>query len=401
MILIASMHIFFGIASSQDVMPDDISAGNITEYNEMEYTLLSPAQTNAIANISENITVANESDPFYWNNKGNALAELERYDEAIEAFNEAIRLDPNDPQTWSAKGISLMMQGKYDGAIKAYDEAIKLDPNDALIWNSKGIALGKQEKYDEAVEAFNEAIKIDPNYAGDWNNKGNALAELERYDEAIEAFNEAIRLDPNYAEAWTAKGISLMMQGKYDEAIKAYDEAIKLDRNNADARKFKDIAIKAQGKQAKLLLPGAIGGMSAYKIGQMTEVIHLDDNTIQLNLYLLDKDLNTVASDGWVFFSILDKEPKGTDIDSESEIFNKSYKVSKSSFKKDTRGLLGIENTVAYWISPKISYSEFTREPIGDKCWIAVKFKTPIDKILELKQDCDSDYSYNCPSFNY
>jgi len=190
-----------------------------------------------------------------------------------------------------------------------------------------------------------------------------------------------------------------MMQGKYNEAIKAYDEALKLDRNNADAKKFKDTAIKAQGRSSEL--SGSIGGMSAYKIGRMTEVIHLDDNTIQLNLYLLDKDLNTVASDGWVFFSILDKKPKGTDINSESEIFNKSYKVSKSSFKKETRGLLGIKNTVTYWISPKISYSEFTREPIGDICWIAVKFETPIYKILELKQDCDSDYSYNCPSFNY
>jgi tetratricopeptide (TPR) repeat protein len=32
---------------------------------------------------------------------------------------------------WFNKGVALDNQGKYDDAIKAYDEAIRLDPNDA------------------------------------------------------------------------------------------------------------------------------------------------------------------------------------------------------------------------------------------------------------------------------
>ena len=84
------MHILFGIASSQDVMPDDILAGNITEYNEMEYTLLSPSQTNATANISENITVANESDPIYWYNKGRSLQNDIRYNESTKTFDNLL-----------------------------------------------------------------------------------------------------------------------------------------------------------------------------------------------------------------------------------------------------------------------------------------------------------------------
>ena len=64
-----------------------------------------------------------------WYNKGLALADLVKYDEAIKAFNESIRLDPSHAAAWYSKGKALYNQDKYDEAIQAYDEAIKLDPN--------------------------------------------------------------------------------------------------------------------------------------------------------------------------------------------------------------------------------------------------------------------------------
>ena len=60
-------------------------------------------------------------------------------------------------------------QGKYDEAIKAYDEAIRLDPNLAMAWSNKGNALTGQGKYDEAMKAYDEAIRLDPNLASAWN----------------------------------------------------------------------------------------------------------------------------------------------------------------------------------------------------------------------------------------
>ena len=58
--------------------------------------------------------------------KGLALYNQGRYDEAIKAYNEAIRLDPEDAEAWFGKGSALDSLGKYDEAIKAYDEAIRL-----------------------------------------------------------------------------------------------------------------------------------------------------------------------------------------------------------------------------------------------------------------------------------
>jgi tetratricopeptide (TPR) repeat protein len=183
-----------------------------------------------------------------WFNKGFALHSLGRYDEAIKAYDEAIRLDPNLAGAWNNKGSALGKQGKYDEAIICYDEAIRLYPNYANAWSNKGSALGKQGKYDEAIKAFDEAIRLDPNYANAWYNKGETLIKQGKYDNAIKACDEAIRLDRNLAGAWTNKGVALGKQGKYADAIKACDEAIRLDPNLTMAWNNKGEALRKQGK---------------------------------------------------------------------------------------------------------------------------------------------------------
>ena len=185
-----------------------------------------------------------------WNNKGNALDDLGKYDEAIAAFNEAIRLDPKFAEAWSNKGIALIGQGKHDEAIKCFDEAIRLDPNLAMAWYNKGTVLDDDlvGKYEEAIKAYDEAIRLDPNDATAWSNKGCALVNQDKYEEAITAFDEAIRLNPKYAEAWSNKANALEDLGQYDEAIKAYDEAIKLDPNYTYAWNGKGIALRNLGQ---------------------------------------------------------------------------------------------------------------------------------------------------------
>ena len=192
-------------------------------------------------------TTFNDSDlARAWTCKGDALLNQGKFDEAIQACDEAIRLDPKYADAWANKGGGLYAQGKYDEAIQACDEAIRLDPKLAAAWNTKGIAL--KGKYDEAIQAFNEAIRLNPKIAVYWENKGVALNDQGKFDEAIQAYNEAIRLDPKYAKAWANKGNTLNAQGKYDEAIPALNEAIRLDPKLAAAWTNKGDALNDPGQ---------------------------------------------------------------------------------------------------------------------------------------------------------
>ena len=94
-----------------------------------------------------------------WVNKGAALAILGEFDEALQAFDEAIRLDPKATVAWYNKGLTLVYLGKFNEAIQAYDEAIRLDPGYALAWNNKGLAyraLGLHAEADAALARANE-----------------------------------------------------------------------------------------------------------------------------------------------------------------------------------------------------------------------------------------------------
>ncbi|HOI69131.1 MAG TPA: tetratricopeptide repeat protein [Methanothrix sp.] len=120
-------------------------------------------------------------------------------------------------------------QGEYDEAILAYDEAIRLEPEDAAAWNNKGNALDDLGRYDEAILAYDEAIRLDPEFAVAWYNKGNALRDVGKYDEAIKAYDQAISINPQYANAWNNKGVALQALGRTSEADAAFAKAEELE----------------------------------------------------------------------------------------------------------------------------------------------------------------------------
>ena len=74
----------------------------------------------------------------------------------------------------TAKAATLHNLGKYQEAIEWYDKALKIDRNN-LALNNKGLALNNLGKYQEAIEWYDKVLEIDPNNVYALNNKGLAL----------------------------------------------------------------------------------------------------------------------------------------------------------------------------------------------------------------------------------
>jgi len=125
---------------------------------------------------------------------------------------------------WVAEGIELGQEGKYAEAIKAYDEALKINPQDAKAWNKKGKTLSDLGRNDDAIKALDEALKINLQYAEAWYNKGTALYNLGRDDEGFKAYDEALKINPQDADAWNNRGV---FSSVLEEAMKLLELMVK------------------------------------------------------------------------------------------------------------------------------------------------------------------------------
>jgi tetratricopeptide (TPR) repeat protein len=249
-------------------------------------------------------------DDDFWYRKGNALFDLKRYEEALEAYEKAIELNPEDAaDAWNGKGSALEALGRYEEALEAYEKAIELNPEDAAdAWYDKGDALFDLKRYDEALEAYEKAIELNLEDAADaWYDKGNALYNLKRYDEALEAYEKAIELNlENPADAWYDKGDALHNLKRYDEALEAYEKAIELNledvadawngKGNAlyDLERYKE-ALKAYEKAIELDPKHA---NAWYNKGLLLETIEEYDKALEAYEKAIELNLEDPA-DAW------------------------------------------------------------------------------------------------------
>ena len=85
-----------------------------------------------------------------WHDKGIALSFLGKDNEALEAYDKAIPIDPNDVDTWHEKGLSLKKLGKDKDANKCFDKAKQLTKKAKLLqktWEIKFSSSSLIAKY--------------------------------------------------------------------------------------------------------------------------------------------------------------------------------------------------------------------------------------------------------------
>ncbi|MEJ5364052.1 MAG: YcaO-like family protein [Desulfosoma sp.] len=128
-----------------------------------------------------------------------ALERMERSEEALTLFEKSLRQNP-DPQELASIYVHIAScrkdLGRYDDALDALEEAEKINPGLKEIYNLKGFCLYKLKKHMKAIEAFEKAIEIDPGSAIDYANIGSNLRELGHEREALRLYEMALELDP-------------------------------------------------------------------------------------------------------------------------------------------------------------------------------------------------------------
>ena len=146
---------------------------------------------------------------------------------SVSLFEYMLSKAPNAPLHYSL-GNAYLNLGRYQDAVEAYKQAIKIKPDYADAHYYLGNAYDKLGRYQEAIEAFGQAIKIKPDYAEAHYNLGLAYGKLGRYQDAVESYKQTVRIKPDYAKAYINLGISYYKLGRYQDAVEPYKQAIRI-----------------------------------------------------------------------------------------------------------------------------------------------------------------------------
>lgn len=95
----------------------------------------------------------------------------------------------------------LLALGRFDVAIAAYDEFLRLYPGSGEAWHNRGMALAETKRFALAAQSFGRAVELRPDSAASWHNRGMSLAELGEFEQAARDHSQALAIQPDLPDA--------------------------------------------------------------------------------------------------------------------------------------------------------------------------------------------------------
>ncbi len=143
-------------------------------------------------------------------------------------LKQHLEQEPESLEGWYNLGYVLSDMNREEEAVRAYDEALSIDNGIFEIWFNKANALYNLADFKAARICYEKALDINPDDAEGWNNLGNCLSRLTEGKKALEAYTRAVALDPTYAEAFYNKANCHFIEGEDEHAIAYAELAVQL-----------------------------------------------------------------------------------------------------------------------------------------------------------------------------
>ena len=163
---------------------------------------------------------------------GAIYAEIkENYQAAEATFNAGMVLDPNNIDIQLSLGDLFMAQNDLDKAIKTYCDAINVDPLNFMSYAKAGLALWEKDYLEESVVAFHKSIELNPDFEIAQNNLG--VVYLDGYGDpknSLEYFKNAISINPNYTLAYFNLARAYQALGDKSNAAEYYQMTMDLNK---------------------------------------------------------------------------------------------------------------------------------------------------------------------------
>jgi len=178
------------------------------------------------------------------------------------------------------RGLALFDKGRHEQAVREYESALRLFPALAAAHNNLGSALFALARYEEAAAAFRRATEIEPRYGrahlnlafthaklGREREAGESLASATRafietgdehyarghLEEAEESFEALLGVDPDYCPALLRLGMVHNAARQHDRAVELLTRHAALRPDNPEGHERLAEALHHRGRHADAL----------------------------------------------------------------------------------------------------------------------------------------------------
>jgi adenylate cyclase len=130
-----------------------------------------------------------------------AIAQLWRreLDESARAVRRAIHLDPNMAQAYGVLGLVLDFDGQHEQAIELFEQAMRLDPQFDMWLQARGRAQFTLERFDEAEATFKRRLIRMPRSDVTRAYLASLYGHTGRTEQALRMWRELMEIHPMYS----------------------------------------------------------------------------------------------------------------------------------------------------------------------------------------------------------
>ena len=200
------------------------------------------------------------NNPDAFNNLGFAYTNLDRLDEALEAYRQVLALDPDNVAAKINSGVIYFKQDQEEQAAKMFESALLVDPsnkNALTMWTISLEELAEEQRGDltsaatgddslkvmeavkttlnEAVRVYRQAIETHPEEKNFVYNLGVLYArDLKNFQAAKPLFQRVTELDPEDVDSWFNLAAAQLNLNDLDGAMISLEKAAELAPDSPD-----------------------------------------------------------------------------------------------------------------------------------------------------------------------
>ncbi|NNC70512.1 MAG: tetratricopeptide repeat protein [Flavobacteriaceae bacterium] len=169
-----------------------------------------------------------------WHQLGRQYYILDKYDEALRAFDYAIIIDEDFLGAYIEKAKTLEALERFEEAIDHYMVAIQLEDGTPFIYLRLGLCYEKINDKKQALKYYNLTIKEDPLLEKGWLALTSLYVKEKNYQKALFFINKALNINNENAAYWSRFAEINIKLNLFEEAANAFQKCIDLEDYRLD-----------------------------------------------------------------------------------------------------------------------------------------------------------------------